>query len=1383
MRFLTATTRFALYGLLILLGMLVIGLALAGGTRAGGQMVADFAASILSKPNRMIEIDDPSGLMSGEWKVARITLSDQKGPYLDIRDVFIDWSPLALLSRRVEAQSVAARSITLLRKPLQDAEQTEKQTSNNTGFSLPVTIDVARLDVPSLKLGKEVMGTEAELALAGRVLARTQGIDSDLSLSRARVPDAKLNASLIYDPNANRLDIDARLQEPKDGILAKLVQIPGAPPVTISLSGQGPIDDWKASARAALDGQPRLAVDLTHRVMAEGRAVSLKGAGDFADLVPPDLRGLFAGSTSIDLAALISEQGSITIQRGSVETDSLSLTAGGRYDPQGDNDLSVKLTGKQGPVALRWPLAEGTLSAALQQVDLSIAGQASTAKIKAHAALAELSLPQGKLSGLALDASSDAFNLTDRAGTLQSALTVETTALADDNLQRAFTAPLKITAPVTLSREKITTDRLDIASQTLKATARAAYDLASKAATASITTTLDPQALPAQMGQKLEGPVSLEAEIASAGSNLSIPSFSVTSSLIDSTGQMQLENNTLSAKLEGRIKQLAKLTPQASGSGRFSVDATGPMDHLAATGTFTIDEAMMAGRRLNGFALTAKADLKRGAPSASLSATGSLDGKPVTAALDLASKDGRTSIPKLTLDVGPNHLDGTMMLSGAMLPSGEIRFRFPDLGLLAALGGQTASGDLAGDVTLKENAGRIAATIQASGKSLRSGTVEVDAPDIDVSTPDLAALAIDGRAKAGRVSTGSALLENPALTFTRRGSRTDIALGGRYDGAPLTGSVLVQQDVDTLLVKLNSFSAVPRGIAVKLNEPTTIRVEDGTAFIDGLTLTAGGGSVSLKGEAGKTLDLQAVIRALPASLANSFSAGLDAGGTIAGTIDAKGTSSAPQVTYDLSWRDATVAQLKAAGLTPLAITAKGDFRNQRLGVQTTVSGGGLNVTGGGGLTLTGTRPIDMSFDLRLPFQALQGLLSAQGLVLEGQANGSIKVAGTLSSPQLSGGISTNGARLIDVQRNLALEGLSADIRLEGKRATLASLNGRLSTGGRISANGSVDLAGEGMPADLSVQLQNAVYVNGDLVTATGNGTLSLKGPLKAGPTLSGKLTLEKTSITIPAKLPSSIAELNIKHKNAPKDVRRQMQALSPNDARASSSPIKLDLQISAPSQIFVRGRGIDAELNGDVAVRGTAAEPQVAGGFTLKRGRIVILTKRLDFSEGKITFGGGLIPLVDFTASSTSGSTTLNATVEGMANDPQIGFSSSPALPQDEILAQLIFGQSLSKLSPLQIAQLADAVGQLAGGRSTSLFNSLRNSVGVDDLDISTDSKGDAQVSAGKYLNDKTYLEFQQSSTGSRAVINLDVGRGVKLKGQAGANGDSGGGIYYEKEY
>ncbi|MCJ9672037.1 translocation/assembly module TamB domain-containing protein, partial [Neorhizobium sp. SHOUNA12B] len=193
--------------------------------------------------------------------------------------------------------------------------------------------------------------------------------------------------------------------------------------------------------------------------------------------------------------------------------------------------------------------------------------------------------------------------------------------------------------------------------------------------------------------------------------------------------------------------------------------------------------------------------------------------------------------------------------------------------------------------------------------------------------------------------------------------------------------------------------------------------------------------------------------------------------------------------------------------------------------------------------------------------------------------------------------------------------------------------------------------------------------------------------------------------------------------------------------------------------------------------------PVVAGGFQMRRGRIVILAKRLDFTDGDITFGGGLIPVLNMEANTTSAATTITVKVTGVANDPTIAFSSSPALPQDEVLARLIFGQSMSRLSPLQIAQLADAVAQLAGGGSTSLLETLRNNLGVDDLDINTDATGQTTVSVGRYINNRTYIQVEQGGEGgAEATINLDVGRGVKLKAGAGTEGGKAG-IFYEREY
>ena len=101
---------------------------------------------------------------------------------------------------------------------------------------------------------------------------------------------------------------------------------------------------------------------------------------------------------------------------------------------------------------------------------------------------------------------------------------------------------------------------------------------------------------------------------------------------------------------------------------------------------------------------------------------------------------------------------------------------------------------------------------------------------------------------------------------------------------------------------------------------------------------------------------------------------------------------------------------------------------------------------------------------------------------------------------------------------------------------------------------------------------------------------------------------------------------------------------------------------------------------------------------------------------------------------------------------------------------------------------LFDLVGalQLAGvGGSTSLLDTLRDKAGVDDIDIKTDDEGNASVAVGKYLNDRTYVTIEKGGTdgSGKATINLDIGRGLKLRGEASDGGEAKGGIYFERDY
>jgi translocation and assembly module TamB len=133
-------------------------------------------------------------------------------------------------------------------------------------------------------------------------------------------------------------------------------------------------------------------------------------------------------------------------------------------------------------------------------------------------------------------------------------------------------------------------------------------------------------------------------------------------------------------------------------------------------------------------------------------------------------------------------------------------------------------------------------------------------------------------------------------------------------------------------------------------------------------------------------------------------------------------------------------------------------------------------------------------------------------------------------------------------------------------------------------------------------------------------------------------------------------------------------------------------------------------------------------------------------------------------------------TVSGSAKDPKIALSSVPDMPQDEILAQLLFNTSTSKLSPFQLASIAAALASLSG--ATSGFDPLarlRSTFGLDRLSVGSSSTGTPTLEAGSYLARGVYLGAKQSTSGNgtQATLQVDLTKGLKLETTAGSGNTS----------
>jgi translocation and assembly module TamB len=568
---------------------------------------------------------------------------------------------------------------------------------------------------------------------------------------------------------------------------------------------------------------------------------------------------------------------------------------------------------------------------------------------------------------------------------------------------------------------------------------------------------------------------------------------------------------------------------------------------------------------------------------------------------------------------------------------------------------------------------------------------------------------------------------------------------------------------------LSSLDADAHGESLRLAAPA--RIEFGsTVAVDRLRLALGQASLDIAGTIAPALSLTADVRNVTPDLAKPFAPGLDAAGVLTASARLTGSTAKPQGSIRVSaqglrLRTGPAASIPAAGGLVTVL-----LQGERASVNAHVSAGpklDASVTGGvplgaGALSLQARAKIDLT--------ALDPILGATGQRTEGLLTLNGSVTGTTAKPTLGGRLTLAGGEVQDFVQGVLVQNIAADIEADGDRVRIASFTGHAGDGS-IAASGTIGLAEPGIPIDLHITADHAKPISSDRLTTTLDADIGVSGEVAKTMLVAGRVFLRRTDINIPNAFPPSVAKLNV--------IRPGQKPPPPSSAPASV--VRLALSIDAPQSIFVRGHGLDAELGGKLAIGGTTAGPDIAGGFELRRGDFSLAGTTLQFSKGEVSFNGSGVghaidPTLDFEADSTNGGITATLAITGYADAPKIALSSVPALPQDEVLAHLLFGTSVSSLSPIQIAEIASAVAELSGvGGGGNPLGSVRNSLGLDRLDVSggTGSTG-ATVQAGRYVARGVYVGAKQATGGGTvAQVQVDLTKHLKATGQVGTGGGS----------
>jgi len=585
-------------------------------------------------------------------------------------------------------------------------------------------------------------------------------------------------------------------------------------------------------------------------------------------------------------------------------------------------------------------------------------------------------------------------------------------------------------------------------------------------------------------------------------------------------------------------------------------------------------------------------------------------------------------------------------------------------------------------------------------------------------------------------------------------------------GTPASLSAAATLYLETHMLRLTSLQADYRQQTLRLLAPAAFSFANGIS-VDRLQMGLQHATVEVAGRLLPSLDLHASLQEVRPALVNAFMPALLSDGNLSARADLTGTAWKPIGNVHVEAAGVRFASDAASGLPAFSLRA-----DLQLETDTAKVDANLNAGKNSQLTVTGSTPLDMDGQLalkilgKLDVGLVSPLLEARGLQTAGDLDVDVQVAGTAAAPDIGGTVRLSRGSLRDYVRGINLTQISA--RFEGSQGALriADFTARAASG-TVSISGTVGLLEPQIPVDLKISADHAQPVASSLITANLDAALQIKGTALARLDVTGMVHVNRATIGIPSTLPPSVAVLDVR--------RRGQKAPPPLDPQLV---IGLNFAVQAPNEILVQGRGLDAELGGDLKVGGTVDAPLVSGGFDLLRGSFSISGNKLGFTAGHVSFDGAglkskLDPTLDFTAQTPDETATLHIT--GLADAPRFEFSSNPPMSQDEVIARLLFGMPLSQLSTLQLAQIGAALAVMSGAGGDGSFNPLvkiQKTLGLDRLSVESNTvttptgttNSGYNVAAGRYVAKRIYVEAKQSTTGSTQVqVDVDLSKHLKL--------------------
>ena len=1373
---------------------LVAGLAVALGSFAlwldsasGHSFVARQIATYEFENGVSIRIGRIDGSLYNAALLKNVQIVDTRGPFAILPEVRINWHPLAYLRGEVAVDALSAREMRIARRP---ALQLVPDRGEPFLPNLDIRID--RLAIDRIILAQEIAATQQVVSLTGK--ARIADRRAVVTATARSDRGDRLAMTLDAVPDDNRFDMAFDLAAPANGLVAGLTG--RAVPIWATLGGKGSWQHWDGALTAVVGGEPLANVALAARAgrfTARGTARPALLAGDGA------LAAALGPATAIDVTASFDQRVADIDAR--ISSAVLALSADGIVDLAAGSfrDLSLDFRMLR-PAALARGISGRNVRAKL------LLNGAFAAPLVNYAVTADrLAFGATVLEGLTAAGETSA-----RSDRMLVAVTAKVRRISGINAAAGgLLTNVRLNGDLAYADRRILSDNLVIRSDRIVATAILVGDLRTGLYTGGLKGKVDGYRIESVGMFNVDADIDLETRTpgyALAGTIRARSTRLFGAGVENFLGGQMLVQAGVRYGTDGilRITRATLAAPQfrlvqgtgryAAADGRLTFRGNGASSRygevsIALSGTLDRPVArVLAARPGLGVGLAdVDALVTRSRAGYAVRMTGKTDYGPVGGDLDIVSSNGPLTIAVTRGDFAGIALAGRLQQQRAG----------PFAGVLTGVG---AGFD--GTITLSAEGAfqraRVAAT--ANNAELRGdrriaiGRALIDADIILYDRPHIIADVQVENASLGSTSVAA----GRARINYRGGTGTAQLVAEGRSQVPFRIAANAE-----LTPKLWRVAARGRANSIDFATAGPLRIVPGRSDYTILpgTVNIGTGTVQLAGRYGNGLELQSRLDGVELAIVNPMLPGLGLGGRATGSFDWSQSSPGafPRADARLEIGGFTrtsvgavsqpvdiniVGRLLADGGNARAIIRRRGAAVGRLQVdlKPLPPGSGdwverlLAAPLSGGIRYNG--PADTLFSVAaLPDQSLSGTIGVAA-----------DFSGRLQQPRLNGVVRANdlvyendlyGTRLTQ----LRVRGIFTNDQLE-----VSELSARAGPG-TITGRGFVNLSlAKGFPVQLDLDLDRARIARSDLVTTTATGRVSVTHSQGGDAVVTGTLRLPETRFRIVRQGAAKVTTLTGVRRKQPVGRAR----LSGDADPVSSLPgnWKLDLRLVASDELFVSGMGLESEWSANLHITGTANAPRISGQMELVRGTLGFAGRSFTLDSGRLNFNGGPAsnPSLRVSAASEVDGTTVRVTIAGTGNNPQISFSSTPALPQDEIMARILFGNSIAELSAIQAVQLAASLNSLRGGSGgLNPLGVLQSATGIDRLRIlgadERTGRGTA-LALGQYITNDVYVEIVTDARGFTASqIEISLTPALSLLSQFSSFGTSNVNVRYRKDY